>query len=161
LANLSALLDQVQIIHITGELDWAIVEAKAKELTGIQAARYHAFSYLDEEMGAALAAADFALSRAGASTLGEYPLFGLPAMLVPYPYAWRYQKVNADFLVKHGAAVMLEDDKLSNHLLPTVRNLLSQPQKLASMREAMRNLSHPQAAVEIGQQIFALCQQRS
>jgi UDP-N-acetylglucosamine--N-acetylmuramyl-(pentapeptide) pyrophosphoryl-undecaprenol N-acetylglucosamine transferase len=69
--------------------------------------------------------------------------------------------VNADFLVKHGAAVMLEDDKLSNHLLPTVRNLLSQPQKLASMREAMRNLSRPQAAVEIGQQIFALCQQRS
>ena len=107
---------------------------------GVQAARYHAFPYLHEEMGAALAAADLALSRAGASTLGEYPLFGLPAILVPYPYAWRYQKVNAEALVQCGAAVMLEDDKLSNQLLPTVNELLSQPQKMASMRAAMKRL---------------------
>jgi UDP-N-acetylglucosamine--N-acetylmuramyl-(pentapeptide) pyrophosphoryl-undecaprenol N-acetylglucosamine transferase len=161
LANLSALLEQVQVIHITGELDWTIVEARAKELTGVKASRYHIFSYLHEEMGAALAAADFALSRAGASTLGEYPLFGLPAILVPYPYAWRYQKVNADVLVQRGAAVMLEDDKLSDQLLPTVRNLLSQPQKLASMRQAMQNFSRPQAAAEIGRHILALCEERS
>jgi UDP-N-acetylglucosamine--N-acetylmuramyl-(pentapeptide) pyrophosphoryl-undecaprenol N-acetylglucosamine transferase len=161
LANLSALLDQVQLIQITGELDWPTVETRAKELTEVQAAHYHAFPYLHEEMGAALAAADLALSRAGASTLGEYPLFGLPAVLVPYPYAWRYQKVNADTLVQHGAAVMLEDRKLSDQLLPTVMDLLSQPQKLASMRNAMQRLSHPEAAVEIGRQILAVCQERS
>jgi UDP-N-acetylglucosamine--N-acetylmuramyl-(pentapeptide) pyrophosphoryl-undecaprenol N-acetylglucosamine transferase len=137
------------------------VETKAKELTEAQAARYHAFPYLHEEMGAALAAADLALSRAGASTLGEYPLFGLPAVLIPYPYAWRYQKVNADTLVQHGAAVMLEDSKLSDQILPTVMDLLNQPQKLASMRNAMQHLSHPEAASEIGRQILALCQERS
>ncbi|HEX7541625.1 MAG TPA: UDP-N-acetylglucosamine--N-acetylmuramyl-(pentapeptide) pyrophosphoryl-undecaprenol N-acetylglucosamine transferase [Anaerolineales bacterium] len=156
LANLSALLEQAQVIHITGELDWPTVEARAKELTGAQAARYHAFPYLHEEMGAALAAADLALSRAGASTLGEYPLFGLPAVLVPYPYAWRYQKVNAETLVQRGAAVMLEDSKLSDQLLPTVSDLLNQPQKLASMRDAMKRLSHPQAATEIGHLLFEL-----
>ncbi len=102
LANLPALVEMAQIVHITGELDWPNVEAKMKELTKAQSARYHAFPYLHEEMGAALAAADLALSRAGASTLGEYPLFGLPAILVPYPHAWRYQKVNADYLVRHG-----------------------------------------------------------
>jgi UDP-N-acetylglucosamine--N-acetylmuramyl-(pentapeptide) pyrophosphoryl-undecaprenol N-acetylglucosamine transferase len=161
LANLSALLEQAQVIHITGELDWPTVEARAKELTGAQTDRYHAFPYLHEEMGAALAAADLALSRAGASTLGEYPLFGLPAVLVPYPYAWRYQKVNAATLVQRGAAVMLEDSKLSNQLLPTVNDLLGQPQKLASMRDAMQRLSHPEAAAEIGRQILALCQERS
>jgi len=161
LANLFSLLEHAQVIHISGELDWPTVEARVKELTGIQATRYHASPYLHEEMGAALAAADLVLSRAGASTLGEYPLFSLPAVLVPYPYAWRYQKVNADSLVKRGAAVMLEDSKLSDQLVPTVRDLLSQPQKLASMREAMQRLSHPDAAAEISRQIIALCQERS
>ena len=161
LANLSPLLEKVQLIHITGELDWPTVEARAKELSEIQATHYHAFPYLHEEMGAALAAADLVVSRAGASTLGEFPLFGLPAILIPYPYAWHYQKVNADTLVHHGAAIMLEDGTLSGRLLPTVNDLLGQPQKLACMRAAMLRLSHPEAAAEIGRQILALCQERS
>ena len=156
LANLSGLVEMAQILHITGELDWPVVEAKMKQLPKSQSARYHAFPYLHEEMGAALAAADLALSRAGASTLGEYPLFGLPAILVPYPHAWRYQKVNADYLVRHGAAVVIEDGGLSSHLLPIVKEILSQPRKLASMQAAMQQLSHPEAAAEIGRQILAL-----
>jgi UDP-N-acetylglucosamine--N-acetylmuramyl-(pentapeptide) pyrophosphoryl-undecaprenol N-acetylglucosamine transferase len=156
LANLSALLEQAQVVHITGELDWPTVDAGAKGLNGSQAARYHAFPYLHEEMGAALAAADLALSRAGASTLGEYPLFGLPAVLVPYPYAWRYQKVNAEFLVKRNAAVLLEDARLADQLLPTIRALLGNPQRLATMREAMLRQSHPRAAAEIGRLLTTL-----
>jgi UDP-N-acetylglucosamine--N-acetylmuramyl-(pentapeptide) pyrophosphoryl-undecaprenol N-acetylglucosamine transferase len=159
-ANLPGLVDIVQVVHITGTSDWPAVEAKTKQLTEKQSARYHAFPYLHEEMGAALAAADLALSRAGASVLGEYPLFGLPAVLVPYPHAWRYQKVNADYLVQRGAAVMLEDGRLSDQILPTVKDLLSQPQKLASMRTAMQRLSHPGAAAEIGGQILALGRDR-
>jgi len=69
--------------------------------------------------------------------------------------------VNADTLVRCGAAVMLEDGKLSDQLLPTVNALFSQPKKLASMRDAMQRLSHPEAAAEIGRQILALCQERS
>jgi undecaprenyldiphospho-muramoylpentapeptide beta-N-acetylglucosaminyltransferase len=161
LANLHALLDQVQLIHITGELDWTTAKARAKELNIAHSTNYHAFPYLHEKMGAALAAADLVLSRAGASTLGEYPLFGLPAVLVPYPYTWRYQKVNAETLVKCGAAMVLEDSKLFSQLLPTVLGLFSQPQKLASMSTAMKSLYHPEAAAAIGRQILALCQERS
>ena len=161
LANLPALLEMAQVIHLTGELDWPDVEAKKAALSDSQSTRYHAFPYLDEQMGAALAAADLAISRAGASTLGEYPLFGLPAILVPYPHAWRYQRVNAEYLVRHAAAVMLEDATLSSQLLPAAQALLSQPQKLTSMRLAMQNLSHPEAAAEIGHQILALYQERS
>jgi undecaprenyldiphospho-muramoylpentapeptide beta-N-acetylglucosaminyltransferase len=161
LENLVPLLEQAQVVHITGELDWPTIEGRTKGLTAEQAARYHAYPFLYEEMGAALAAADLAVSRAGASVLGEYPLFGLPALLVPYPHAWRYQKGNANALVECGAAIMLEDDKLSKQLLPTVNALLSQPQKLASMRDAMQHLSHPEAAAEIGRQILTLCQERS
>lgn len=170
MANLPALLETAQIVHITGELDWPNVEAKAKELfkdafsqgstsgiPAIQAGRYQAFPYLHDQMGAALAAADLALSRAGASSLGEYPLFGLPAVLVPYPHAWRYQKVNAGYLVGQAAAVLLEDEKLSDQLLPTIKDLFNQPQKLASMRDAMQQLSHPKAAAQIGGLLLALC----
>jgi UDP-N-acetylglucosamine:LPS N-acetylglucosamine transferase len=86
-------------------------------------ARYHAYPFL-HEMGQALAAADLVVSRAGASALGEYPLFGLPAILVPYPYAWRYQKVNADYLARRGAAVRLNDEDLPARLAGEVRALL-------------------------------------
>jgi undecaprenyldiphospho-muramoylpentapeptide beta-N-acetylglucosaminyltransferase len=156
LANLPALVEITQVVHITGELDWPGVEEKVKGLSKTQSTRYRAFSYLHEEMGAALAAADLALSRAGASTLGEYPLFSLPAILVPYPHAWRYQKVNANYLVQRGAAVVIEDGELPGQLLPTVKDLLSQSQKLASMQAAIQQLSHPGAAAEIGRQILTL-----
>ncbi len=170
LANLPALLEAAQIVHITGELDWLDVKEKAKDLLKdalressssgipfIHSARYHAFPYLHDQMGAALAAADLALSRAGASTLGEYPLFGLPAVLVPYPHAWRYQKVNANYLVRHAAAVLIEDQKLANQLVPVIKDLFNQPQKLASMRGAMLQLSHSDSAAQIGRQLLALC----
>ena len=156
LANLPVLLEMAQVIHLTGELDWPVVETKKAALPAAQSARYHAFPYLDEQMGAALAAADLAISRAGASSLGEYPLFGLPAILVPYPYAWRYQRVNAEYLVQQAAAVMLEDARLSDQLLPAVQALLNQPQKLAAMRLAMQKLSRPKAAEQIGRQLLAL-----
>ncbi len=91
LNHLNELLDVAQIIHITGALDWPVVEKAAQELPEHLQSRYHAMPY-SHEMGAALTAADLVVSRAGASSLGEYPFFGLPAILVPYPYAWRYQK---------------------------------------------------------------------
>jgi UDP-N-acetylglucosamine:LPS N-acetylglucosamine transferase len=137
-------------------LDWPTVESRAKELSEVQATHYHAFPYLHEEMGAALAAADLVLSRAGASTLGEYPLFGLPAVLVPYPFAWRYQKVNAATLVRHGAALMVTDSNLKAELLPTIKELLQNPTRLSAMRAAAKSLSHPQAATEIGHLLFEL-----
>ncbi len=157
LAHLPELLEMTQIVHISGELDWPEVEAKAKEL---KAPRYHTYPYLHEEMGAALAAADLALSRSGASTLGEYPLFGLPSILVPYPYAWRYQKVNANYLVRNGAAIMLEDARLAEELLPTVKGLLREPARLESMRRAVKTLARPQAASEIGRLLAELAGKR-
>ncbi len=150
--NLPALLEIAQVVHVSGELDWPAVEARAR---GLQSPRYHAFPYLHEEMGAALAAADCVLSRAGASTLGEYPLFGLPAILVPYPYAWRYQKVNAEYLRRHGAALVIEDGELATQLVPTVRSLFGDPQRLEAMRLAMRALYRPQAAEAIARQLIA------
>jgi len=161
LKHLPDLLEMAQVVHISGELDWPVVQARTRDLPQTQAARYHAFPYLYEEMGAALAAADLAVSRAGASTLGEYPLFGLPAILVPYPFAWRYQKVNAEYLAQNGAALLIENGHLSDQLLPTVRDLLNHPERLTSMRKAMLQLAHPEAAAEIGHLLLGLVERRS
>lgn len=160
LASLAGLLELTQVVHITGELDWPEVEAQTRSLSEAQLARYHVYPYLHEEMGAVLAAADLVLSRGGASALGEYPLFGLPAILVPYPHAWRYQKVNAAYLTGKGAAVTLEDGRLSETLLPTVRAILQTPERLETMRACMQRLAHPSAAAEIAEQLLALAETR-
>lgn len=156
LEHLPALLGQAQIVHISGELDWQSVESARKSLTTDQANRYHIYPYLHEEMGAALASADLVVSRSGASVLGEYPLFGLPAILVPYPYAWRYQKVNADYLASQGAAVILEDAHLKSELFSLVTTLLESPKKRETMSQAMRALAAPQAAQQIANQLIKL-----
>jgi UDP-N-acetylglucosamine--N-acetylmuramyl-(pentapeptide) pyrophosphoryl-undecaprenol N-acetylglucosamine transferase len=155
LNNLRPLLEKFEIIHISGDLDWSMVRYNREQLPGDLAARYHTFPYL-HEMGAALAAADLVVSRAGASSLGEFPLFGLPAILVPYPHAWRYQKVNADHLTRRGAAIILEDHSLDAHLLETLTVLLENPNKLKAMRAAMFELSHPRAADKIAGRLIEL-----
>jgi len=141
------LADGLQILHVSGTLDAEAALAKRASL--MDAAHYQVFAYLEHDMGLALAAADVVLSRSGASILGEFPHFGLPSILVPYPYAWRYQKTNAEYLVSHGAAVCLDDEHLHETLLPTLRALLHDPQRLAQMRSAAKALAQPQGAQNI------------
>jgi UDP-N-acetylglucosamine--N-acetylmuramyl-(pentapeptide) pyrophosphoryl-undecaprenol N-acetylglucosamine transferase len=148
----------LQVIHLTGQLDWKEIQAFYTNLSSDLLRFYHPFPYL-HEMGTALASADLVISRAGASTLGEYPLVGLPAILVPYPYAWRYQSINAQYLVQKGAAVMIEDSRLVERLLPTLRSLLGDEDRLLAMRSAMRSLSQPQAASNLATAIIDLAKQ--
>lgn len=156
LAGLPQLINEMEIIHISGWLDWQLVEDSQIKLQPEARAHYHTYPYLHEEMGAALKVAELVLSRAGASTLGEYPLFDLPAILVPYPYAWRYQKVNAQYLVDQGAAVIVTDEELPEKLVSIVRELMGNPQRRLAMKQAMRSLAKPQAAEEIGKMICSL-----
>lgn len=153
--HLNELLEIAQVIHLTGPLDWQVVEKSMKGLAPQLKPRYHAMPY-SHEMGAALAAADLVVSRAGASTLGEYPFFGLPAVLVPYPHAWRYQKVNADYLTAQNAAVIVQDALLEDKLLPVIKDILMNENKREAMRAAMKHLSHPNAADVIASQLVEL-----
>ncbi len=160
LACVPELLKDMQVVHVTGKLDWPEAQDKLvkmrQEIPAERLARYKVFPYLHEEMGAALTAADLVLARAGASTLGEFPLFGLPAVLVPYPHAWRYQQVNAQYLVERGAAEILADSDLQNGLLTTVRRLMGDAAAREKMRNAMQTLAQPQAARSIGQALYSL-----
>ncbi len=157
-ANLEPILEMAQVVHISGELDWPWVRERREALPEHLRVRYYAVPYLHEEMGAALSAADLVVCRAGASTLGELPLFGLPAVLVPYPHAWRYQRVNADWLARRGAAVRLDDERMGAELLSIVRGLLCNPTMLGEMRGRMRALACPDAAVRLAEELLTLAQ---
>jgi UDP-N-acetylglucosamine--N-acetylmuramyl-(pentapeptide) pyrophosphoryl-undecaprenol N-acetylglucosamine transferase len=156
MAALPDLLVDTQVIHISGTLTWAEVESHAATLPPALRAFYRPFPYLHEEMGAAFRAADLVVARAGASMLGECPAFGLPAVLVPLTFAWRYQKVNADYLTERGAAVQLTDETLAAELLPTVRGLLADPERLARMAKAAATLDRPQAAADLARLVRAV-----
>jgi UDP-N-acetylglucosamine--N-acetylmuramyl-(pentapeptide) pyrophosphoryl-undecaprenol N-acetylglucosamine transferase len=144
--GLKRLLAHCQVLHITGQANWAEVEGIRAGLEEAEAAHYHPHPYLHDDVAAAFSVANLVISRSGASTLGEYPAFGLPAILVPYPYAWRYQKVNAAYLEEQGAAITILDENLEQNLVDTVLNLLNDPHRLLAMRSAMRSLATPAAA---------------
>jgi len=80
----------------------------------------------------------------------------LPAILVPYPYAWRYQKVNADYLVNHNAAICIENAELSAKLVSVLDDILTDMEKLASMSVNMRSLATPAAAAKIADLLLEL-----
>ena len=155
-AALPELLQEMQVIHITGKLDWQMIEQAREGLSSEQLNRYRPFTYLYDDIGAAMSLASLAVTRAGAATLGELPAFGLPAILVPYPYAWHYQRVNASYLAKNGAAIQIEDSQLDQQILPNVKALMADKEQLERMSMAMRSLAKPDAAARIGKLILEL-----
>ncbi len=154
LAILPDLLDHMQIIHVTGEANWPEVEAAREELTGEQRKNYFPHPYLHETMGAAFAAADLALARAGASTLGELPAFGLPAILVPLPHETNMvQHHNAAQLRASGGAIVMDDADMLTHLQDAVIDLMTNDVRRAEMATAMRAQALPNASQRIAEML--------
>lgn len=158
---LSQLLALAQVIHISGELDWEAARERSALLSPDQSRRYRSFAYLHDEMVAALCAADLAVTRAGASTLGEFPALGLPAILVPLPISGQHQLPNARYLADRGAALIIDDDALPGQLLPTVRDLLDHPDRLSAISQASAALACPDAAGAIAGAIIDLAATRT
>jgi UDP-N-acetylglucosamine--N-acetylmuramyl-(pentapeptide) pyrophosphoryl-undecaprenol N-acetylglucosamine transferase len=149
LDHLGTLTKFAQIIFLTGRADEAWVNEQVSRKMHDLRTRVRVFGYLEEDLPQALGCADLVIARAGAATLAEFPALGLPAILIPGPYAGLHQRKNAQFLVDHGAAVIVDDAALPAQLLPTVEKLLTMPEKLASMQSAMRALAQPNAAENI------------
>nr|ALG05242.1 UDP-N-acetylglucosamine-N-acetylmuramyl- (pentapeptide) pyrophosphoryl-undecaprenol N- acetylglucosamine transferase [uncultured bacterium 5E7] len=145
-AGLDSLLAATQVLHLAGALDAASMAARPG---------YRVEAFL-EDMPTALAAADLCVSRAGASTLGELPAAGVPAILVPYPYAGGHQQHNAEVLVRAGGAVLLPNDRAAEELVPLALSLLGDAQRLARMSAAMTELSRPSAARSLAEALLEL-----
>jgi UDP-N-acetylglucosamine--N-acetylmuramyl-(pentapeptide) pyrophosphoryl-undecaprenol N-acetylglucosamine transferase len=133
------------LLHLSGPADEPELRSLLDRVPEDLQARYHLYGYLDD-MPAAMWSADLAVMRSGASSLGELPATGLPAVLVPGPFS--DQALNARYLEEQGAAVMLPNERLDG-LLPLVQGLLTNPSRLGSMRRAMSGLARPDAATDL------------
>ena len=146
-------LGRVEIFHQTGEAD----RARVAEAYAHAGARAQVVSF-EPEMVRRYRWADLALCRSGALTVGELALAGLPALLVPYPFAAHdEQSANARELVKAGAAELLEPRSLAPEAVAgALTRLFSEPGRLSQMGLAATKLARPQAAEQIVEECAAL-----
>ena len=136
------------VLHLTGERDYERVRAQVTRDDYVVLAHTN-------EFGAALAAPDLAISRAG-GTVWELAAAGTPAILVPYPYATGdHQTLNARHFERGGGAVVVPEAEL-DRVPRLVDELLGDRQRLAEMRQAMLRMARPDAAEEIAEELIAL-----
>lgn len=144
----------IQILHVTGdhEYDRVVGQLEGIDGKGLYGEGSHIIPYL-HHMPEALAAADLAVYRAGAVGLAELTVRGLPAILIPYPYAAEdHQRYNAQALVMCGAAKMILDKMLTGReLLEEIVHLKNDPEALKRMARASKSKGRPQAAHDIAE----------
>jgi UDP-N-acetylglucosamine--N-acetylmuramyl-(pentapeptide) pyrophosphoryl-undecaprenol N-acetylglucosamine transferase len=143
----------IHVLHQTGERDYndALTAYQDLKSAGVGAQlSFEVFKFI-EDMPAAFARADLLVCRSGASTVAEITAAGKPAIFVPFPRAADdHQRINAEALARHGAAVVVEESKLEGvWLAETIAALLGDSSRLARMSRAARELAHPNAARDI------------
>ena len=148
-------LPELHIVHQTGERDYNDAKS-AYERAGASGEVYR---FIDDMPGM-FARADLVLCRSGASTVAEVTAAGKPAIFVPFPRAADdHQMFNARALERAGAAIVLEEAKLtSERLVETVTTMVEDCGRLERMATAARKLSHPNAAGEIADMAAHLAQ---
>lgn len=136
----------LQVIHLAGDRDAAVVQT-AYESAGVPAA---VLPFCDR-MQDVYAAADFAVSRSGAASLGELSWFGLPSLLVPYPHAAEdHQTLNAEIFVRRGAARLLpEKGATGDSFGRALAELLEDAPGLRAMAAASSDLAPRDASVRV------------
>lgn len=138
--------ENIQVLHITGPHDYEKMEKAF--LANRQAGTVVNFC---REIQYAYSAADLAICRAGASSSTELAYYGLPSILIPYPYAADdHQTANAEIFSIPGAAELwkqneLDEDTFADNLIA----LMNSPEKLARMKQTMLQLAIPDASDQV------------
>jgi UDP-N-acetylglucosamine--N-acetylmuramyl-(pentapeptide) pyrophosphoryl-undecaprenol N-acetylglucosamine transferase len=144
-----ALLSRRTVIHQTGGEESARELAGIYERNGIRADVRPFFV----DMAATYANAGLVIARAGATTLAELACAGLPAVLVPYPYARDlHQHANARVFAKRGAAVTVEEGietATTAERLQTALESLESEESRSTMSRQIRALARPDAAKQV------------
>lgn len=149
----------IGFIWITGETHYEAMQEALVRKVGTQLLKCHLeMAPYMVNIEVALAVADLAVCRAGAGTICELEMLGLPAIFIPYPYAAdNHQEKNARALVEKGAAEMIIDEFLDgDSLYKRVEGLRQDPQRVLNMGKNMSKEARPQALQEIVDQILGL-----
>ncbi len=97
------------------------------------------------------------ICRSGAGTLSEITAKGIPSILIPFPFAAHdHQLLNARYLEKNGAAIVIEESKLSENMLSEQLKDILNKDKLEILSDNSKKLGRPQAATDIVNQIEIL-----
>lgn len=118
-------------------------------LSEVSEAGYKRIIYCDA-MSAAIAASDFAISRAGASTVSEFTALSLPALYVPYPVGNGEQRFNVEQVVSVGGGLLVEDAELSaSFISERVIPIMSHRQTLEQMSRASGSVAILDATAQL------------
>lgn len=136
----------LHVIHQTGTADQDMV-AQGYARLGI-AAEVSAFLH---DMAGVYHRADLAVTRAGATTLAELAVMGVPALLIPYPYAADdHQTINGRYYEKGGGCKVLPESALSGGILArTMSEYLHNPEEFHTMSANMKAMGMPDATNRI------------
>jgi UDP-N-acetylglucosamine--N-acetylmuramyl-(pentapeptide) pyrophosphoryl-undecaprenol N-acetylglucosamine transferase len=131
-----------QVLHVSGGGQQQVVPCATDPE---HAARYHVVDYVDR-MDLAYAAADVAVTRAGAMTCAELAAVGLPSVYVPFPIGNGEQRFNALPTVRAGGGLLVDDaDFTPEWVSANLPGLLSDPARLARMSRAAESLGRRDA----------------
>ncbi len=142
-------LDNLDIIHITGEKDYEKISKKASSYNNLDK-KVTVSSFMDD-IENALAAATLVISRAGAVSIAEITALGLPSILIPYPYATNNHQVkNAKVLEESGASIIYKDDELKSEVVfKKIKELINDKDMLSNMSHASEEIGKPEALENI------------
>jgi len=137
----------LQVLLITGPEHVDLIGRAVPEGGGLVV---RVLGYL-ERMDLAYAVADLVVARAGATTVAELTVCGLPALLVPYPHATaNHQEANARALQRAGGASVLLDDHMTAEVLATrITDLLDHEERLTAMAARSASFGRPDAAAAL------------
>jgi len=144
-----------QFVHLTGPQG----EQEMRETYAKASIPAHVAPFC-HEMEAAYSAADLVIARSGAASLAEISHFGLPGVLIPYPYAAEnHQHFNAEIFARAGAATLLKEaDATGETLSAVIRNLTGDAGQLQTMAGRCRSLAPDDAAERVAATVERYCE---
>lgn len=151
--------DDVAMYHVSGRRNAGEMqrEASSRGLAESGQGLFYRLVPFEDRMARLYEAVDLMVCRAGAGTVAELTVAGVPSVLVPLPGApGDHQTANARALLEAGAAVLLPDAACSGiRLASTLDELLGDRGRLREMGGAARSLGRPDAAERIGALVVA------